>query len=639
MLDDNKAIGDEIDLVSLVSILFDNLNLLLSILLTSIFITLIIYLSSTNIYQSVSLIEIKKDGASSVLPPSLSGGYGSIGIENSLDAEIEIYKSNNTISGAINKLQNTKFYESLEMDLSSGEVRGNLSLSSNSSTLITIKLLSENKELSSVLLNLLNDEFIEDRKNYIKESSAAGKAFVIKEIPRVQSLLREAEDNLNNFKISNNATDLIFDTDTRNTKLERLKSRINEIEFKELELKEFYKENHPIYLTLSQQKKLVLSQINDIESLLPQVPSTQRTLENLKREVEIYSSVLRELSSQELSLGMAEASSISNVRIINEASNGVRIQPNIIIFIYSFLITILTYVILAFRHFEGNRISNLDALIDYVGKEKIIGELPYMENIDKPINDLSSQVANELMNKTIYEILHLQENIKSIAVISSRKDAGKTEISKRIFNKLVSKNKVCLFDFDYRKKGLTKEFVKDKSYKNFDEFYEDIEIFTGENDSVFVPSLEKESPPDFFTSKEFIDVLNSFKEDYDYTICDTPPWGLFVDAKIISKHFDLIVYVVNNQVTTFKDLNLVEKDLEESKNLKFIYNKFNLYFNFLWLKYKYPSYAKNYYYDYGNYSNFKGGFNSSFFKILSSSGFSKNILKILKSISKKFRKE
>ena len=112
--------------------------------------------------------------------------------------------------------------------------------------------------------------------------------------------MKDAEDKLNNFKVSTNTSDYIFDTDTRNTKLERLKRRINEIEFKELELKEFYKENHPIYLTLTQQKNLILSQINEIELELPNVPSTQRRLENFKREVETYSEVLKELSEQEL---------------------------------------------------------------------------------------------------------------------------------------------------------------------------------------------------------------------------------------------------------------------------------------------------------------------------------------------------
>ena len=170
------------------------------------------------------------------------------------------------------------------------------------------------------MLNLLNEEFILDRKNFIKQSSSAGRQFIRQEIPRIKVLLKEAEDNLNTFKFSTNASDIIFDTNNQNLNLERLRNRINEIEFKELELKEFYKENHPIYLTLSQQKNLVLNQIKEIEENLPNIPSTQRTLENFKREVEIYSNVLSELSSQELSLGMTEASSLSNVRIINDAS-------------------------------------------------------------------------------------------------------------------------------------------------------------------------------------------------------------------------------------------------------------------------------------------------------------------------------
>ena len=67
-------------------------------------------------------------------------------------------------------------------------------------------------------------------------------------------MLKEAEEDLNNFKISTNTTDVIFDTNNQNVKLQRLKDRIDEITFKELELKEFYRENHPIYLTLSEQK-------------------------------------------------------------------------------------------------------------------------------------------------------------------------------------------------------------------------------------------------------------------------------------------------------------------------------------------------------------------------------------------------
>ena len=97
-------------------------------------------------------------------------------------------------------------------------------------------------EVSRIFLNILNDEFIKDRKEFAKESSIAGRRFINQEIPRIKKLLKNAEDDFNDFKVSKNATDVIFDTKNRNIKLERLKDRLDDISFKELELKSFIKE-------------------------------------------------------------------------------------------------------------------------------------------------------------------------------------------------------------------------------------------------------------------------------------------------------------------------------------------------------------------------------------------------------------
>ena len=605
MKSENKIIKDEIDLISVLSVLFDNFNLLVSIFLSSLVFISIFYLSTEKIYQSKSLIEIKND-STSFLPESLSGGIsGSLSSRNSLTAELEIYKSNNTVSDALDELKKSNLFDLSDLPSSPQEVRNNLNLSTDSKSLITISLKSNNEKLSKYLLDLLNKEFIKDRKNFSKESTAAGRKFVIQEIPRIKLLLEDAENNLNEFKVSTNTSDIIFDTNTRNTKLERLKNRINEIEFKELELKEFYKENHPIYLTLSQQKKLILGQIEEIEEELPSVPSTQRRLENFKREVEIYSNVLKELSSQELSLGMSEASSTSNVRIINDASSASKIYPTLFMYVLSFVLTVIAYIYFLAAHFFGDKITNLDALMDYVGKEKVLGELPFISDLNNNSDKVTYSVADELLNKTVYEITHSEDIFKSIAVVGSRKDVGKTEISKQLFEKLRVKNKVCLIDLDYRKKGLTKDFSKKISFTNFDEFEADIESFTYENGSLFIPSFEVDSPPNFFSSDEFKNKLNELKNQFDIVICDTPPWQLFIDSKIISKNFDSHLYVVCNQSTSFKDIDLFQKDFEDLSSIRYFYNKFNLYFNFLWYKYQYTYYSNNYYYDYLDYSKIR----------------------------------
>ena len=382
MKNENSLFNDEIDLSTILSIFFDNFNYLLSIFLSSIFVVTIYYLTSPSLYLSESLLEIKNDSRS-FLPSSLSNISQRNSSENSINAEIEIYKSEETIKDALNNLFKTSFYQDMDIPLTESDIKNNLSVLNNSETLMSIKLISEDKELSQYLLNILNEEYINDRKNFIRQSSTAGRNFISQEIPRIKKLLQEAEANLNNFKISTNKSDIIFDADTRNLKLERLRNRVNEISFKELELKEFYKENHPIYLTLSEQKKLVLTQIDEIEADLPNIPSTQRTLENFKRDVEIYSNVLRELSSQELSLGMSEASSLSNVRIINDASVARKVSPKPIIYINTIFILFATYIFFFLKHFVGNKITNYDALVDYVGKDKVIGEMPLLDNINK----------------------------------------------------------------------------------------------------------------------------------------------------------------------------------------------------------------------------------------------------------------
>ena len=634
---EKKAARDEVDLISLLSILFDNFNLLISIFLASFLTVLIFYLSSENLYRSDSLLEIKESKGSSFLPSSLSSGINAISNEqNTLEAEIEIYRSKNTIEDALKRFNKTDLSKTIDYELSVGQIRSNLIVTTQAKTLLNISLVNNNKEVAKSLLDLLNDEYIQDRKNFKIESSIAGKNFVQNEIPRIKSLLKDAEDKLNNFKISTNTSDVIFDTSTRNTKLDRLKNRINEIEFKELELKEFYKENHPIYLTLSQQKNLVLSQIDEIEKDLPNVPSTQRTLENFKREVDIYSNVLKDLSSQELAFGMTEASSVSNVRIINYASESYKISPKILIFISSIIFTLLAFIYLSFRHFLGEKITNQDALYDYVGKDKVLGELPIIKNIKDEQDKMLDSISNELLNKSIYKITHSEEKIKNICVVSSRKNVGKTQISNKIFQKLKVNNKVCLIDLDYRKKGLTQIFNKESSFKTFDEFLSKKNDFLTDNDSLFIPSLDIEDPTNFFTSEVFKDFISSLIEEYDYVICDTPPWKLFVDAQMISKFFDTKLYVVCNQLTTFKDIEQFIEDNKKDENVRFFYNKFNIFFNFLWYKYQYPYYSRNYYYDYQEYSAIKRNFTFSKFSIESLSQLGEKIKKWVNSLIKRF---
>lgn len=601
-LNEENIINDQIDLSSLFSILLDNFNLLISALLGGIVFSSIIYITAESIYSSKSLIEIQQQqnmfGANI---PGMNRGN-----ENSLLAEVAIYKSANTIDDVVNHLKTNTDLEEDRIP-SAGFIRSNLTVSSNGRSLITIIFNYSDQILTQEILRLLNQEYINDRRDFRKRSTAAGREFIKSEIPKIKLSLTEAEDNLNNFKLSKNDSGLIFESENTSSELNNLYQSIKEIEFKEVELREFYKTTHPIYQTLTEQKKFLQNKIDIIESDLPSIPNTQRKLENLKREVEIYSDVLSDLSSQEINLAMAEASSNSNVRIINEASRPSKIQPTIYVFFIPFAIILFIYLIQAIRHFLGDRITNYDALIDFVDKKNVLGELPFYKKGDIDSKDSSIAIAEELMNKISYEVIQSQDSYSSISIVGSKKGVGKTEISEKLFYKLTSMGKkVCLLDLDYKKRDLTlKSISPTNTPKNFQEFYQDIDTYRFEQ-SLFIPSFDVENSVEFFMSDEFREEIIKLKQEYELVICDTPPWGLFVDAKIISKHFDSALYVVGNKISTFKDIILFNKDIEtinENIAIKYFYNKFDIFFNFFWYKYQYPNYADNYYYEYSEYRN------------------------------------
>ncbi len=586
---------DELDFESLLYILLENLNLLISIFLVSVLGCFIYFVSSTPLYKSTSLIEVQKE--ESFFPSIGSGLESAFSPSSSLEAEIEIYKSDSTVRDTLNNLENQNFFEEIDKP-SISEIKEKLVLKGNRSSLIEISLVFEDKFLLKKILNELNNEYIKDRKEFKQRSSSLGREFVKNEIPRIKSLLEQAEDKFNKFKLSTNSVGLIFESDNRVEQLSRLQERIREINFKEFELKEFYKENHPIYVTLLKQKNLLKEQVLEIEKDLPNVPDNQRKIENLKREVELYSGVLKDLSSQEIVLAMTEASSLSNIRIINEASDALRIEPGTSIFILPFLISFFLYLFLFIRYFMQDKISNLDALIDYVGKDKVIGEYPLLYESSNPA--YVKNLANEMLNKCSYEILNSEESFKYFLIAGSRKDVGKTEISFELINKFLKLDKkACFIDFDYRKGDLTKRFFPDEKIdiKNFEEFYSQKDKFKM-NNSLFIPYFNVSDPIEFFTSEDFEREIKKIKEEYEFIFCDTPPWSLFVDAKILSKYFEDIIYIVGNKVSSFRDIHLFLNERQEQKATKFFFNKFDLFYSFLWLKYNYPYYSASNYYDY-----------------------------------------
>ena len=104
------------------------------------------------------------------------------------------------------------------------------------------------------------------------------------------------------------------------------------------------------------------------------------------------------------------------------------------------------------------------------------------------------------------------------------------------------------------------------------------------------------------------------------------------NAKILSNQFDNFIYVVGKKISSYRDIDLFIKDQSKNDKISYFFNKYDLYFDFLWLKLQHPYYYSNYYYDY--YSGY-GDRLTKYSDLLNSWKFLKGIfLKWLKSLKK-----
>ena len=599
--DRERIINDSIDLDTLLVVFLNKIDALAKIFLISFAVFFLLYVTSQRIYQSSTLINFEQN--QNLLGTSLPSSSNLTALSQSgLAGEKEIYKSASTVSGAIDRIIQDN---ALEIIPTVSEISGGLSFSNVSNNLLTVNLEYTEREDTQIILNYLNEEFLKDAIENNQLKAKKGIEFVDNEIPKINLLLEEAEEDLTNFR-SASGKYLIFANDGRSDNLTSLEERIKEIEFKELELKEFYKPTHPLYLTLIEQKNLLEDELATLETNIKDIPSEQRTLFNLQQKVNIYSSSLETLEKQKLNLNLSAASSLSNIRIVNDASSASKISPNISMILFSFLIFAAAYGFFLVNHFVTDRILSLDSLLDFLDNRNLfLGAFPQVD----PKKDDKSKLLKEIeKNDLDRSSISLIASGKKITTITSMAGGvGKTYFCLKMFNKLHKLGKkVCLIDFDLRKKGLSSNLEKEE----FDfVILEDLNLDDEILESCILKAPDDMDPLKFFNSDDLEIFLNKIKDKFDHILIDTPPMGTFIDAKLLCGKSDTIIIILSSHLSTFGEITSMKKEIDSLEKpeiqVKYFLNRVRHFLEIFNYKFRYPLYGDYGYYDYRYHSNDK----------------------------------
>lgn len=462
------------------------------------------------------------------------------------------------------------------------------------------------------ILDYSNSLFLD--RTIASESEKARKAvqFLDQRINTIEKTLDRDKTNLKNFREQNNSVDVELEIKTIVESLSETEAKINEVNIEISQAARLYTDSNPLFLELLNKRDFLEKERDIIQSKIKNLPLAQQNYIDLYREVEISEQVYEELLSRKLEFSIREASTLGNIRIVDDAYLDIKISPKLnSVFVFIVMGAIVSLLLALIRGFYFIPISNPAELADRKINLPILGVFP---KIDEDYKELLSEneSLSQSVESTIVNINHLtnkSDNEAKVVLITSATPAnGKSFTARNISRKLALLNKkVLLLDLDLKRGAQEKSFDVDKiSLRDFENINEEnIEKYKTSDSLYLIPKLSKlPSSFQFLYSPIFENKMNFFKKSFDYVILDSAPILSVSDTSILMTISDINIAVLRHgvsKINELKQLLSIADQLGVSLD-GFIYNAYekpSSYYGYygLYGNYAYQYYAKKYLYE------------------------------------------
>lgn len=162
------------------------------------------------------------------------------------------------------------------------------------------------------------------------------------------------------------------------------------------------------------------------------------------------------------------------------------------------------------------------------------------------------------------------ENVKVIAVTSTRPDEGKSTVAFELASSFAASNKrVLIIDGDLRKSVMKNRFKKGTAKYGLTHYLagkveaEDcICNINVDNLNMIFPGPVPPNPSELLSGAKLKSLIKKVREHYDIVIIDTPPLGSVVDAALIAKQCDGTIMVIKERSTSYRQARKVLEQLK-----------------------------------------------------------------------------
>ncbi|MDU3929773.1 MAG: GNVR domain-containing protein, partial [Enterobacter asburiae] len=233
------------------------------------------------------------------------------------------------------------------------------------SGIMTFSLAGEDPQRAEAVLKSITDNYLQQNVDRKTEEAQRMLAFLHEQLPRTQTSLNNAENQLNQFRQQNDSVDLSLEAKSVLDTQVQLEGQLNELTFKEAEISKLYTRVHPAYRALLEKRATLEAEKARLGKQVQTLPKTQQEILRLTRDVQVDQQVYMQLMNKQQELSISKAGTVGNIRIIDEAETGLRpVQPQkaMIVFFALLMGGVLSASVVVLRAALHRGISDTDTL-------------------------------------------------------------------------------------------------------------------------------------------------------------------------------------------------------------------------------------------------------------------------------------
>ncbi|HDR2490320.1 TPA: polysaccharide biosynthesis tyrosine autokinase [Enterobacter bugandensis] len=471
-----------------------------------------------------------------------------------------------------------------------------VSESAKQSGIINLTLTGEDPDKIAVVLNTIAENYLSQNIARQEAKDTRSLTFLQDQLPKIRRELDEAEARLNAYREQRDSVDLSLEAKTVLDQVVNVENQLNELTFREAEVSQLFKKDHPTYRALRDKKQTLKQERTRLNNRVSSMPSTQQEILRLSRDVESGRTIYLQLLTRQQELNISRSSTIGNVRIIDPAvTQPGPVKPHkVIIIVLGMLVGLMlsagtVLVRSAFKRgitsseqLEAQGMPLLATLPrsvwlwkkTHLRKRTLFAShwkhrtsnVPFLP-VDRPA-DIFVEAVRGLRTSLHFTMMNA---VNRIVVISGpSQDCGKTLVSTSLASIAAQAGQRVLFiDADMRK-GYVHNIFKLNNQHGLSsvlggsiEWQDAIQRFEKGGFDVLTCGSQPSHPVELLMNERFQTVMSRIDKEYDIVIVDTPPVLAVTDALLVARAAATTLLVARFGKTSVKEIENCRKRLQQ----------------------------------------------------------------------------